>query len=157
WNQSNIGLLANPNYTPTNGEPQLLILDPVNNSRAAPGGLITSGPLKGIAFGPGGTPYAFDYGLLNDGANMYGSSQAAALNLHATQSLGTRGSRQNLFARVGVDLADDTNIFVQHGWGHASSYSIAPLPLYSGSLTVAADNAFIPAGVAARAAALGVT
>lgn len=157
WNRSNIGQLANPNYTPTNGEPQLLILDPVNNSRAAPGGLITSGPLKGIAFGPGGTPYQFDYGLLTDGSNMYGSSQASSLNVHATQSLGTRSSRQNLFARLGYDLTDDVNIFVQHGWGHADSYSIALLPLYSGNLTVAADNAFIPASVAARAAALGVT
>jgi len=157
WNKSNIGLLANPAYTPTNGQPQLLILDPVNNSRAAPGGLITSGPLKGVAFGPGGSPYQFDYGLLNDGSNMYGSSQDSALNAHATQSLGTRASRQNLFARVSYDLSDDVNVFAQHGWGHADSYSIALLPLYSGNLTVAADNAFIPAAVAARASALGVT
>ncbi|MGE3333769.1 MAG: TonB-dependent receptor [Rhodospirillaceae bacterium] len=157
WNKSNIGLLANPAYTPTNGEPQLLILDPVNNSRAAPGGLITSGPLKGVAFGPGGVPYQFDYGLLNDGSNMYGSGQAAALNVHATQSLGTRASRQNLFARVSYDLTDHMNVFLQHGWGHADSYSIALLPLYSGNLTVAADNAFIPPAIAARASALSVT
>ncbi len=157
WNESNIGLLANPNYSPTNGEPQLLILDPVNNSRAAPGGLITSGPLKGIAFGRGGSPYLFDYGVLNDGANMYGSKQADALNVHATQSLGTRSSRQNLFARLSYDVNDRVNVFAQYGWGHADSYSIALLPLYSGNLTVAADNAFIPGAVAASAAALGVT
>ena len=157
WNESNVGLIANPNYSPTNGQPQLLILDPVNNSRAAPGGLITSGPLKGIAFGPGGTPYAFDYGVLNDGANMYGSSQAASLNVHATQSLGTRASRQNLFARLSYEVFDGVNIFGQLAWGHADSYSIALLPLYSGNLTIAADNAFIPAPVSASAAALGVT
>jgi iron complex outermembrane receptor protein len=157
WNASNIGIISNPQYTATNGQSQFLILDPVNNSRAAPGGLITSGPLKGIAFGPGGTPYQFDYGSLNDGANMYGSSQAAALNVHATQSLGTRESRQNAFARFSFDVTDTINVFAQFGWGHGDSYSIALLPLYSGNLTVAADNAFIPATVAAQITALKVT
>ncbi len=157
WNETNIGLLANPNYLPGNGEPQLLILDPVNNARAAPGGLITSGPLKGIAFGPGGTPYQFDYGVLTDGSNMYGSSQASSLNVHATQSLGTRASRQNLFGRLAYDVSDTMNVYAQYGWGHASSYSIALLPLYSGNLTVTADNVFLPGSIAARASALGVT
>lgn len=157
WNASNTGLLTNPNYVPGNGQPQLLILDPVNNSRAAPGGLITSGPLKGTAFGPGGAPYEFDYGLLNDGANMYGSRQAAALNMHATQSLGTRASRHNVFGRVSYDVTDHTNVFAQVALGDADSYSIALLPLYSGNLMVRADNAFIPAQVAAHTAALGVT
>ena len=157
WNASNIGVLYNPNYTATNGQPQYLILDPVNNARAAPGGVITSGPLKGIAFGPGGAPYRFDYGSLNDGANMYGSGQAAALNVHATQSLGTRESRQNLFTRASYDLNGGVNVFAQAAWGHANSFSIALLPLYSGNLTVAADNAFIPASVAAQIAALKVT
>ena len=157
WNRSNIGIIYNPGYTPGNGQPQFLILDPVNNSRAAPGGLITTGPLKGTAFGPGGVPYQFDYGSLNDGANMYGSSQAAALNVHATQSLGTRESRQNAFARVSYDITDTVNLFAQAAWGHANSYSIALLPLYSGNLMVAADNAFIPASVAAQIAALKLT
>ncbi len=157
WNATNVGILYNPNYTAANGQPQFLILDPVNNSRAAPGGLITTGPLKGVAFGPGGTPYQFDYGLLNDGANMYGSGQAAALNVHATQSLGTQESRQNLFTRVSYDIGARANVFAQGGWGHASSYSIALLPLYSGNLVVAADNAFIPAPVAAQVAALKLT
>ncbi|MHB1206971.1 MAG: TonB-dependent receptor domain-containing protein [Rhodospirillaceae bacterium] len=157
WNASNIGIISNPQYTAANGQPQFLILDPINNSRAAPGGLITSGPLKGVAFGPGGAPYQFDYGSLNDGANMYGSGQASALNVHATQSLGTRESRQNAFARVSYDITDTVNVFAQFGWGHANSYSVALLPLYSGNLMVAADNAFIPATVAAQIAALKLT
>ncbi len=157
WNQTNIGIMNNPAYTPTNGLPEQIVRDPVSNMRSAPGGLITTGPLKGIAFGPGGTPYQFDYGIYNDGTNMYGSSMAKALSLHNTPDLGTKDSHQNIFLRVSYDLTDDINVYVQSSWAHTFSYNVALAPLFSGNLTLRADNAFLPAEVAARAAALGVT
>ena len=44
-----------------NGVPPPADAHPATASR---GGIIVSGPLKGIAFGPGGTPYNFVYGDL---------------------------------------------------------------------------------------------
>ena len=157
WNQTNIGVIRNPQYTATNGLPEQLVRDPVNNMRSAPGGLITSGPLKGIAFGPGGRPYQFDYGIFNDGTNMFGSSMANTLSIHNTPDLGTKSDNQNVFLRASYDLSDDVNIYFQSSWGHAFSYNVALSPLFSGNLTLRADNAFLPAEVAARAAALGIT
>ena len=157
WNYTNIGIMNNPFYTPTNGQPEQIVRDPIINMRSTKGGLITGGPLKGIAFGPGGTPYQFDYGLYNDGTNAFGSSQSAAHSLHFTPDLGVKSNNQNVFLRASYDLTDDVNIYFQSSWGHAYSYNVALSPLFSGNLTLRADNAFLPAEIAARAVALGVT
>lgn len=157
WNHTNIGIMNNPFYTPTNGQPEQIVRDPIINMRSTKGGLITSGPLKGIAFGPGGTPYQFDYGIYNDGTNAYGSSQSAAHSLHNTPDLGVKSSQQNVFLRASYDLTDNVNAYFQSSWGHSYSYNVALSPLFSGNLTLRADNAYLPAEVAARAVALGVT
>ncbi|MGE3335397.1 MAG: TonB-dependent receptor [Rhodospirillaceae bacterium] len=157
WNMTNIGVMNNPAYTPTNGLPEQLVRDPVINMRSTKGGLITSGPLKGIAFGPGGTPYMFDYGIFNDGTNAYGSSQSDAHSLHNVPDLGTKENNQNIFLRASYDLTDDINVYFQSSWAHTFSYNVALAPLFSGNLTLRADNPYLPAEVAARAAALGVT
>ncbi len=157
WNMTNIGVMNNPAYTPTNGLPEQLVRDPVINMRSTKGGLITSGPLKGIAFGPGGTPYMFDYGIFNDGTNAYGSSQSDAHSLHNVPDLGTKENNQNIFLRASYDLTDDINVYFQSSWAHTFSYNVALAPLFSGNLTLRADNPYLPAEIAARATALGVT
>ncbi len=161
WDNSNIGIMTNPAYGTGPGQstsvPQNLVRDPVNRSNLAPGGLITGGPLKGIAFGPGGTPYQFDYGILNDGASMYGSSQAKSLNYHLNQELGINITHQNIFLRASYDVTDDINVWAQVTYANASTVTHAIGPLFAGNLTLKADNAFLPASVAAQAAALKVT
>jgi len=149
--------MNNPAYTATNGQPAQLVRDPVNRSNLAPGGLITAGPLKGIAFGPGGTPYQFDYGILNDGSSMYGSSQAKSLNYHLNQELGVDSTRQNIFVRASYDVTDNINLWIQSSYAHTFTNTYAIGPLFAGNLTLKADNAFLPASVAAQAAALKVT
>ena len=57
-------LFFNPNYTATNGQPQLIASAGVGFATATPGGIITTGPLKGTYFGPGGTPLQFNYGSI---------------------------------------------------------------------------------------------
>ncbi|WP_206431691.1 TonB-dependent receptor plug domain-containing protein, partial [Sphingomonas koreensis] len=54
WFQPGLRLMNNPNWTATNGQPgQIVRTDAGYNS--TPGGVIASGPLMGMAFGPGGT------------------------------------------------------------------------------------------------------
>ena len=60
-------IFANPAYTATNGQPQYLVANNSGFATATPGGIITSGPLKGTYFGPGGTPAPFNYGPLVSG------------------------------------------------------------------------------------------
>jgi iron complex outermembrane receptor protein len=157
WDNSNIGIMNNPAYTATNGQPAQLVRDPVNRSNLAPGGLITSGPLKGITFGPGGTPYQFDYGILNDGSSMYGSGQARSLNYHLNQELGVDSTRQNIFVRAAYDVTDNINVWIQSSYAHTFTNTYAIGPLFAGNLTIKGDNAFIPASVAAQVTALKIT
>ncbi len=157
WNMTNIGVMNNPAYTATNGLPEQIVRDPIINMRSTKGGLITGGPLKGIAFGPGGAPYAFDYGVFNDGTNAFGSSQSDAHSLHNVPDLGTKENNQNIFIRANYDLSDNVNVYFQSSWAHTFSYNVALSPLFSGNLTLRADNPFLPAEVAARAVATGTT
>ncbi len=59
WN-----IINNPAYTATNGLPERIVLDRSAPNNMTAGGMITAGPLKGTAFGPGGAIYQFDYGTL---------------------------------------------------------------------------------------------
>ncbi len=54
--------ILNPGYAPGNGAPQYITSNNAFLATATKGGLISYGPLTGIAFGQGGTPYQFNYG-----------------------------------------------------------------------------------------------
>src|SRR5690606_4255241 len=66
WNQGGFFQVPNPAYGTGAGQsrsnPQLMLRSHAGLWAANPGGVIFSGPLKGIAFGPAGTPYNFNYG-----------------------------------------------------------------------------------------------
>jgi len=74
WENSGYAQMNNPNYTPTNGQPQRLALTQVGFANAAPGGIIVSGPLKGTAFGAGGMPFQLNYGDLYTSQNIHGAT-----------------------------------------------------------------------------------
>ena len=80
WDQTGKYFIANPNYKAGNGLPQYLIQSGAGFSTGTPGGIITSGPLKGVAFGPGGTPYQFNYGSLEGDPFCVGGSCTANQN-----------------------------------------------------------------------------
>jgi outer membrane receptor protein involved in Fe transport len=68
WCQNhNYQTVVNPTYTATNGQPQYLAVYDTGNSLAAPGGLITGGPLKGTYFGIGGQTGQLNYGTVSGG------------------------------------------------------------------------------------------
>jgi iron complex outermembrane recepter protein len=72
WNYGGWGILVNPAYTPTNGQPEYLVRPEVSLSNATHGGIIISGPLRGTAFGEGGVPYRFNYGPITNDPWMQG-------------------------------------------------------------------------------------
>jgi outer membrane receptor protein involved in Fe transport len=72
-------------------------------------------------------------------------------------SLAARIDRKNLFARTSFDLADNLEVYVQASWGNTEAQSWCCRQFNVANLTVQADNAFIPADIAARVAELGLT
>lgn len=158
WNRTGSSYLTNPAYTPTNGQPQIIRRSQTGLAVATLGGQIAAGPLKGIAFGPGGTPYNVVYGNLISSPMMQGGSWESATHKHIFgTAILPRQERQNIFTYASYKLNDDWKVFGEASWAHMNSESRSTPVFYPGNLTMRADNAFLPASVAAQAQALGVT
>ena len=140
-------LIINPSYTPTNGQPQLLVSPNTGFATYAPGGIITSGPLKGTYFGPGGTPLQLNYGPVVSGNYMQGG-QWQYTDFAKSGDLAPRLDRQNIFLRTSYDVTDGIQVFGQLSYGRADSHEAA-LDQFK-TVTIQPDNAFIPSSVASQ-------
>ncbi|MBM0106698.1 TonB-dependent receptor [Steroidobacter sp. S1-65] len=157
WGRTTRNYIVNPAYNGTNGQPEFLLRNDVFLSQATHGGLITSGPLRGTAFGEGGVPYQFNYGegvtrdLFMSGGDYLSTRTDDAFSLLPEQE------RENIFGRVSYDISDNLNVFLQVSRGVSSTYGIA-FPHYQAGAgpTVLSGNPFIPAEVQARMTELGL-
>ena len=140
-------LFLNPSYTATNGQPQYVVKNDSGFATATPGGIITSGPLKGVYFGPGGTPAQFNYGPIVSGNFMQGGQSTDGFA--NSGDLDPRESRQNAFLRASFDVTSHVQVFGQASYAKASSYEKALDQFNFANLTINANNAFIPASTAA--------
>lgn len=149
-------IMFNPAYTPSNGQPQLLAGPNTGFSTATPGGIITSGPLRGTYFGPGGTPMQFNYGAIVNDPFMQGCDWEYA-DFATSGDLDPESSRQNAFLRASYDVTDRVQVFGQVSYGRADT-DYDPLTQWNfGNITIRSDNAFIPPSVAAQVSTLGLT
>jgi iron complex outermembrane recepter protein len=157
WANSN-GLISNPGYTPTNGQPQALLVpnlywtSPLN-------GQINSGPLRGTGFLPNGTPTNYQY------CAYAGSSFQACpyADLSSPSSphydyLSTPLERGVGYGRVSFDAADNVEVFgdVLLSTSKTSYYSGSPSSFISGVFPIQIDNAFLPESVRASMTQLGL-
>ena len=159
WAFKGTSIMNNPNYTATNGQPSLLYFPTqVGLANGTLGGIVVSGPLKGIAFGNGGVPYNFTYGDLVAYPLMHGGDWTTQPSLSRQASLDPAQHRQNLFARVAYDITDELNVFVQVSWASQHTFSQAFSQFQPGiAATILSGNPFIPASVQRQMTAAGVT
>jgi iron complex outermembrane receptor protein len=132
--------------------PAFITYPNVNIALWAPGGLISSGPLKGTEFGPGGTPQHFQYGSIRAGTQMVGgqtNDQNSYLALAETLS------RYNLFGRMSYDLTDNIEGYAQFLFGQSIASDNASQ--YFGTFSTNVNNPFIPAATDAQLRADGVS
>ncbi len=163
WAFIGIGYVTNPTYTATNGQPRLLLYpSQVGNSNGSPGGIVVSGPLKGTYFGQGGVPAQLNYGDVVFDPSMHGGDWQYTDAHDGMFSLDPLESRQNMFTRAQYDITDNITVFGSLAWGSGRTKGEAwtqfqPGNAASGVNAIKADNAFIPADIRTRMAALGVT
>ncbi len=162
WAKQGWHIINNPAYGTAAGQtrtvPQRLVVDKASMISMTPGGIITAGPLKGIAFGPGGTPYNFQYGPVVLNPWMAGGGEWQANNLAADGAdLDPEDYRHNFFTRASYDVTDSFEIFAQFGYARSKSYSTCCNHFASGDLTVQRDNAFMPEVVRTAMVTAGVT
>jgi len=158
WNRNGRYIINNPAYTPTNGEPERLLASHASLSGATAGGIITNTALRGIAFGPGGSPYQFNYGV-NAGPSdpwMVGGEWRTN-QFNDRQTLNPAESRQGVFSRVSFGLTENTEIFAQASWNQTESLGYTGVQFNQGNVIIRTDNAFLPDTVRTQAQALGIT
>jgi iron complex outermembrane recepter protein len=155
WVRNYEGIIQNPAYTPTNGLPYFIIRNNVGSALYTPGGLVSSGPLAGLDFGPGGVPRQFNFGSPSDGFAMVGGDwreAPAAANpsyLNGDTSLDDRTSRQNLFGRASYDITDDFQVYLQFDYASTTATGYGSTST-GNDIVITPDNPFVPADVLAR-------
>mgnify|MGYP003642973740 CR=1 FL=1 len=136
--------LNNPGYAPGNGQPQFIVRPNVNISTAAPGLLITSGPLRGTVFGHGGVVRQFQYGAIVSDPLMVGGEPN---DITMATDLDARVVRQSVFARSDFDIADSFKVFAEYGYAFSTTETTTAKHFNLGDITIQRDNAFLPAEI----------
>ena len=161
WNWTMHEYIVNPAYVAGNGAPQYITSNNAFLATATKGGLIAYGPLTGVAFGQGGTPYKFNYGTRAAGDVFMAGGDAASTLTSDAYSLLPDQKRRNLFGRASFAITDHVNVYLQvshaTNWTSGISfphYLVATSP--TAGLLVSSGNPFIPASVQAQMTALNV-
>lgn len=169
WNDAAYQLMNNPNYTPTNGQPQLIKRFNTGLSQATPGGLITGCyygtdaaavqagcPLRGTDFVEGGTPLPFNFGDIISNPYMSGGDWQRSRNDNL-QSLTMKMERSTAFGRASFDLTDNTTVYGELGWSKTRAINHHALRTFDFNLKIPVTNAFIPDDIRDRMIADGIT
>ncbi|MEJ0035359.1 MAG: TonB-dependent receptor [Gammaproteobacteria bacterium] len=163
WNLQGYQYVTNPTYGTGAGQttsvPQRILVNHVSVDNAIAGGIITNTALKGTAFGVGGAPYQFVYGNIVSDPDMSGGQWRASTirGTDLANGLTSRESTQNAYSRVSFKVTDNVEVFAQALWAHNQNHNWCCGREDNATITIKADNAFIPADVKTRMTSLGLT
>jgi len=150
--------LSNPNYTPTNGQPSIIFAPGAGASVLAPGGIITSGPLKGTSWGANGTPFQFQYGsIISAATGMFGGDWKLNDPIRGAQDFSPQQSNQSFFTHVSYDVTDDVKAYVEWSWSQNKLRIDQFRQWMTNNHVIKADNAYLPAATLAAMQAAGIT
>jgi len=155
WGREGWQLVANPSPA-TNHLPTNLILPNVQFSSLTPGGIITSGPLKGTTFGAGGIPTAFQYGTLVGGSNMVGGGQPG-INIDKDVAIEPSLRRLNLFGRANYEVTDSVTAHIDVSYSQSEGGGETLPPRDTTPNVISITNPFIPASTRAAMVANDLT
>lgn len=162
WFRSPV-LQVRPFAQTNDGRPQIFDVRNAQQFQYSKYGLITNGPLQGTAFGPGGTPYQFEYG--SNGVPT-GTGQVTNCispfcvggdlsgNVNMGPSLAAELERTVGYTRVGFDLDERTQVYLTanvarvKGINEPNAGTEKP-----GNLTIGCDNPYLPASIQAACVA----
>jgi len=165
WGRGRPIFFANPDYTPTNGQPMRYIaydgrlfgtfggLIVGNNADTNPAN--GADVLRGIRFGTGGTPGPFTYGSPANATFMIGGDGDS---VEDDGNIMPYITRYSAYGRAGYDISDNVSLWADILWSRVLVESdLAPnADLGSTALTIQSDNAFLPDTVRALMTANGI-
>jgi iron complex outermembrane recepter protein len=130
------------------GAPRYKYIHNAQHIQYAKYGLITSGPLRGTAFGPGGTPFPFQYGTDCVGNFCVGGDRSGSVGNGTNLAMNFK--RQVAYSRISWDLDANNEIYVTGNWAQVKSvFQPNPGAAKQGNLSIKCDNAFLPASLVA--------
>ena len=166
WGSHQTALLTNPAYTPTNGQPRLIVSDNARFVQMTAGGVLTraSGLTlaqqlgfaegTGVQFDTAGNPIPFNYGTNVGGAFMTGGDGAQVTD---GGNILPRIERITGYGGWRFEATDNVTIFADFLYSRVNVLSdLTPNP-DNGSITIRSDNAFLPNSVRTAMAAAGLT
>jgi len=158
------GYFAMPNTTANvaAGSPQVLVGPNMGLSTYTPGGLITSGPLKGTYFGVAGANGVPSVNQLAYGSPVNGQwMQGGDWKYTDSAQFGSTGliprqQRASAFGRASFDLSDSTEVYTELSWARYHGFSYYDSPTTTG-ISISVNNPFLPASVVSAMHAANVT
>lgn len=159
--------MINRNVT-NDGSPQYVMrayAQPYNYTKY---GLITNGPLQGIAFDQSGNPFQFQYGsngvpAKNAAGTVNGCFPGFCIggdlsgNVDTGRTLQSAVERRVAYGRVGYDFAENNEIYAALNLGQVKTHNQPVNGENRPGLTLQCSNPFVPASVQAACATAGIT
>lgn len=159
WGRQEVGLITNPLYA-SNGQPNYIITPGVHPANLSPGGLVISGPLRGLNFLPNGATSNFNFGTTygTGAASMIGGDNQGNNLSNATRLASPVESATGL-AHVDARIADAFQPYVELSYGYTHTKTQSQQPRMTGALalTIPVTNPFLPASTRAAMASAGVS
>jgi iron complex outermembrane receptor protein len=168
------GLAGNANYA-TNGQAANIYADDVRRTDLWKGGLVTSGPLRGTTFLPGGQTGQFGYGTVYANRMIGGTDNHDEI-INPGGNLQQPFERYSGLAHLSYDLTDNFSLFAEGSYAHSLSKGRGAEPRQQGTVTgnptcsattipggqtgtvlVPISNPFLSDAFRARAVAAGVS
>jgi len=144
WNRSGFFAMQNPDTSP--GAPFYLVSDQIGISTYTPGGLITSGPMRGTYFGVNGTVNQLAYGDVAGQWMKGGDWEYSTSGMLGTNSLQSEEDRQSVFTRGSFQLTEGVELFAQASYARFEGLSYYINPTTTG-ITIQRENPFLPTEV----------
>ncbi|MDO9370223.1 MAG: TonB-dependent receptor [Sphingopyxis sp.] len=144
-------LVNNPAYAATNGQPRQ-ILSTADFLLASGGGVVISGPRAlTTAFGPDGSPFAFNPGTPTSPYKIGGTPN----DIGAGYPLVVPVKYGSVFARLSYEPVDGVTAYVEGSYSGSRTVNDTASYVSLGNVVIAPDNAYLPASFAGAPFVLG--
>ena len=148
WNNAGYFQIDNPAYTTTNGLPARLVQGGIGPGQFSPGGLISSGVLKGTYFGQITNGQAsvnqLSFGPTNGQWMVGGDYLITRVGHLGSNSLVPNEKRASAFGRLSYELSPAITLFGQMAYSRYEGQSFYQQTPSTG-VVIKADNAYVPA------------
>ena len=157
--------------TPAGGAPQnTYFLDGFQDITRLRNGLITAGPLQGIAFGNGGVPYQFQYGgsgiprrtaaggVIGCGTACQGGDfRGLTSSANGGSDIDALLNRGVAYGRLSYEVSDNLEIYATYNYADVFTITTPTRKAQKPGLTAQCDNAFLHPSISQLCAQNGIT